>query len=95
MLYKKLEKAKNIVNAKTVEEFDFWLATIPMSVQNNITISLVAKRLNVKITEAKALLKYAEKERILESHYLVVCPNNKCKVVINNNVSLPELYDII
>ena len=95
MLYKKLEKAKNVVNAKTVDEFDFWLATIPISIQNNITISLVAKRLNAKITEAKALLEYAEKEKILESHYIVVCPNDKCKAVINNNVSLPELHDII
>lgn len=75
MFYKQFLKIIDLLNPEFVEKFDYWLATLPKKDQKNITASVVSSRLEVKYSLAEAILKYAEKEHILEKYYLVKCPD--------------------
>lgn len=75
MFYKQFLPIIDALNPDFVEKFDYWIATLPTNNQKNITASLVSSRMQVSYTQAEAILKYAEKQRILEKYYLVKCPD--------------------
>ena len=75
MFYSQFSKITDLLNPEFVENFDYWLATLPQNNQKNITASVVASRLGVKYSLAEAMLKIAEKQKILERYYLVKCPD--------------------
>lgn len=75
MFYKQFSTIIDILNPEFVENFDYWLATLPRNNQKNITASAVSSRLGVKYSLAEAILSFAEKQRILEKYYLVRCPD--------------------
>ena len=122
MFYKQFSTIIDILNPEFVENFDYWLATLPrrnqknitevVSIfvssisssaltfikyaglsslkisslspliemnfstniprrnQKNITASVVSARLEVKYSLAESILKFAEKQKILEKYYL-------------------------
>lgn len=95
MFYKQFSKITDSLNNEFIEKFDFWLATIPGNRQKNITISLISGKFDVPYSQAKLILEFCEKENILESYYLITCPNDECNAIIRSDVSLDELADII
>ena len=66
MFYEQFSKITNLLNPEFVERFDCWLATLPSNNQKNITASSVAARLGASYTQAEEILKYAERQKILE-----------------------------
>ncbi len=92
MFYKQFLKITDILNPEFVENFDYWLATLPKNNQKNITASAVAARLGVKYSLAEAILKFAEKQKILDKYYLVKCPD--CDYTLDI-VTKDELADIL
>jgi len=74
MFYKQFLIITDLLNPEFVENFDYWLATLPRNNQKNITASVVSSRLEVKYSLAEAILKFAEKQGILEKYYLIRCP---------------------
>ena len=74
MFYKQFLEAKDVFNPEFVENFDYWLTTLPENNQKNITASVVSSRLGVKYMLADLMLKFAEGKGILEKYYLVKCP---------------------
>ncbi len=94
MFYKQFSKITNALNSDFVEEFDFWLSTLPDNRQKNITASLVAGKFNVTYSQADIILHFSEKEKILQAYYLVICPNEECSMIIRES-TLDELSDIL
>lgn len=75
MFYKQFLKISEALNPEFVEEFDFWLTTLPQNNAKVITASIVSSRLAVSYSQAEIILQFAEKEHILEKVYLVKCAN--------------------
>lgn len=75
MFYTQFSKITDVLNPVFVENFDFWLATLPKGNQRNITASDVSSRLGVKYSLAEAILSFACNEGIIEKYYLVKCPD--------------------
>ena len=92
MFYKQFSKIIDILNPEFVENFDYWLATLPRNNQKNITASTVSSRLEVKYSLAEAILKFAESQKILEKYYLVRCPDCDYNLEI---ISKNEVADIL
>ena len=92
MFYKQFSTIIDILNPEFVENFDYWLATLPRRNQKNITASVVSARLEVKYSLAESILKFAEKQKILEKYYLIKCPD--CDFPIDT-VTKDELADIL
>ncbi|MDE5781493.1 MAG: hypothetical protein K2I03_08455 [Lachnospiraceae bacterium] len=92
MFYKQFSTIIDILNPEFVENFDYWLATLPRNNQKNITASAVSSRLGVKYSLAESILKFAEKQNILEKYYLVKCPD--CDFTIDT-ITKEELADIL
>lgn len=92
MFYSQFSKITDLLNPEFVENFDYWLATLPQNNQKNITASVVASRLGVKYSLAEAMLKFAEKQKILERYYLVKCPD--CDYNLET-ISQDELADVL
>lgn len=92
MFYKQFSEITDILNPDFVDSFDYWLATLPKNRQKNITASMVSAKLEVKYSLAEMILKYAEKQKILECYYLIKCP--ECDNVINI-VDKEELSEIL
>ena len=92
MFYKQFLTITDILNPEFVENFDYWLATLPRNNQKNLTASVVSARLGVKYSLAESILKFAEKQKILEKYYLVKCPD--CDYPIDT-VTKDELADIL
>lgn len=82
MLYKQFLEITDKLNEEFVSNFDYWLATLPTNSQENITASLVARKMEVSYSQAEAILSYAEKKGILERYYLAICPNDDCGAYI-------------
>lgn len=78
MFYKQFLEITDKLNPEFVSNFDYWLATLPTNCQENITASVVSRRMEVSYSQAEAILSYAEKKGILEKYYLVTCPNDNC-----------------
>ena len=92
MFYKQFLKVIDILNPEFVENFDYWLATLPRNNQKNITASIVSSRLGVKYSLAEAILNFSEKQKILEKYYLVRCPD--CDYSLRA-VTKDEIADIL
>lgn len=92
MFYTQFSKIIKLLNAEFVEEFDYWLATLPAINQKNITASAVSARLGVKYSIAETILTFAEKEHILEKYYLVKCPDCDCNLA---SISQSELANYL
>ena len=92
MFYKQFSTIIDILNPEFVENFDYWLATLPRNNQKNITASAVSSRLGVKYSLAEAILGFAEKQKILEKYYLVKCPD--CDYNLDS-ITKDELAEIL
>lgn len=92
MFYKQFLKVIDILNPEFVENFDYWLATLPRNNQKNITAYIVSSRLGVKYSLAEAILNFSEKQKILEKYYLVRCPD--CDYSLRA-VTKDEIADIL
>ena len=77
MFYKQFLKIIDILDKSFVEEFDFWLATLPERIAKTISVSTVASRFEVKYSAANAIINFAEKEGIL-----IVAKNLKFLMII-------------
>lgn len=91
MFYKQFLAITDILNQEFVENFDYWLATLPVRNSRNITASVVSTRLSASYSQAEAILKYAEKQGILERYYLVKCPTCNYNLAIITQEDIAEL----
>ena len=92
MFYKQFSTIIDLLNPEFVENFDYWLATLPRNNQKNITASVVSSRLGVKYSLAESILKFAEKQNILERYYLVKCPD--CDYNLDT-ITKDEIADVL
>lgn len=92
MFYKQFSKIIDVLNPTFVENFDFWLATLPKHNQSNITASVVSSRLGVSYSLAEAILSFACDEGITEKYYLAKCPD--CDSVLEI-IDVGELVDFL
>lgn len=92
MFYKQFLKITDIFSSEIVEEFDYWLATLPSNRRKHITISTVSATLGISYTIAEKLLQYAEEQNIVEIHFIVKCPD--CESVLEV-CQKEELADIL
>lgn len=92
MFYRQFSAITDILNPDFVEEFDYWLATLPQRSKKNITVSVVSARLGVSYSLAESILKYAEKQKILDKHYIIKCPD--CNNILEK-VSQDELAEAL
>ena len=79
MFYKQFLKIIDTLDESFVEEFDFWLATLPERLAKTISVSAIASRFEVKYSTANAIVNFSEKEGILRKRYLVICGNEECQ----------------
>ena len=79
MFYKQFLKIIDVLDESFVEEFDFWIATLPERLARTISVSSVASRFEVKYSAANAIMTFAEKEGILKKRYVVICDNEECQ----------------
>lgn len=79
MFYKQFLKITNILDERFVDNFDFWLTTLPERDSQTISVSAVAARFEVKYALAEAIVKFAENEGILKKRYIVMCANEECQ----------------
>ena len=64
MFYKQFLKIIDILDKSFVEEFDFWLATLPERIAKTISVSTVASRFEVKYSAANAIINFAEQIKL-------------------------------
>lgn len=91
MFYRQFLKIIDELNPNFVEKFDYWLATLPINNQRNITVSIVSSQLGVKYESAEYILKFAEKQGILEQYYLVKCPDCNYNLAKIEKKEIPEM----
>ncbi|WP_195603722.1 hypothetical protein [Clostridium tyrobutyricum] len=79
MFYPKLLKIKKELNfaEDLIDEFDKWLAFLPDSENNVITVGKVSTKFNIDYTIAEGLLDKLCNEGILEERFIILCP--KCE----------------
>lgn len=75
MFYKQFLKITEVLDPDFVNDFDYWLATLPVNNQKNITASFVSAKFGVKYAVAESILRYTENVGILKKYYLVKCPD--------------------
>lgn len=92
MFYKQFSKVTEALNPEFVENFDYWLTTLPSNNKANITPSVVSSRLGVSYSQAESILLFAEREHILDKHYIVRCPVCDC---VLESISVNELADVL
>lgn len=91
MFYKQFLEITDVLNSDFVEDFDYWLATLPRNRQKNITASMIAAKFDVNYSLAEFILKYAEEKKILERYYLVKCPECDDTLAVVSNNELAEI----
>ena len=91
MFYKQFLEITDVLNSNFVEDFDYWLATLPRNRQKNITASMIAAKFDVKYSLAELILKYAEQQKILEHYYLVKCPECDDTLLIITENAVAEI----
>lgn len=91
MFYKQFLTITDIFNEQFVENFDYWLATLPTNNKKNITASVVSSRLDVSYSLAEAILKFAEKQGILERYYIAKCPECDFILAVITKDEIPDL----
>lgn len=84
MLYKQFSTITNGLDIDFVEEFDFWLATLPRNKEDNITVSSVASRFGVPFSLAKYILEFSCDEKIMDKHYLIKCSDEDCEMALES-----------
>ena len=94
MFYKQFLKITAKIGLDFIEEFDYWLATIPDSKQGNISSSLISAKFNVPYSLADFILNFAENEGVLEKYFLVCCPNDECGLYLKK-VEIDELANVL
>lgn len=94
MFYKQFLTIIDILNPEFVESFDYWLATLPVRNQKNITASVVSTRLEVSYSQAEAILKFSEAQGILERYYLVKCPECDYNLAIVSKDEIAEMLTV-
>lgn len=92
MFYKQFSKIIDVLNPTFVDNFDFWLATLPRNHQKNITASVVSSRLGVAFSMAETILAFACNEGILQKYYLAKCP--ECDSVLET-IEVGELAAVL
>ena len=92
MFYKQFSKIIDILNPTFVDDFDFWLATLPKNHQKSITASAVSSRLGVRYSLAETILSFACEEGIVEKFYLAKCPD--CDSVVET-IEVGELTNYL
>ena len=101
MFYEQFSKITNLLNPEFVERFDCWLATLPSNNQKNITASSVAARLGASYTQAEEILKYAERQKILEKEFLMLYselglqPKNIYELMENTGLKYEKLVEML
>lgn len=60
MFYKELLEIQS-VDAAVVENFDFWLATLPKKSQKEISVSMVSTQVGIDLATAKQLIEFWQK----------------------------------
>jgi hypothetical protein len=91
MFYKQFIPIIDILNPEFVEKFDYWLATLPISDQRHITASIVSSRLAVSYSQADAILKYSEKQGILQKQFLIKCPDCNSTLEVITKDEIPDI----
>lgn len=91
MFYKQFLKIIEL-NKDFVEEFDYWLTTLPKHLQKNITASAVSSRMEVSYSVADTILEFSFREGILNKHYLIKCP--VCGTIIGL-LNKEEIIDVL
>ena len=97
MFYKELLEIQS-VDAAVVENFDFWLATLPKKSQKEISVSMVSTQLGIDLATAKQLLEFCKKHGILDMYCKVSklwhgYSNRKGSVIFDSDASDP-LYQV-
>lgn len=94
MLYKQFSKITDAGLKDFAEEFDYWLGTLPVKRQKNITISLVSSIFDIQYKVAEKILEFCEKEKILKKYYLVECPNADCESILKE-ITFDEIASVL
>ena len=78
MFFQKLEKLKDNNKLKKIsdiiDQFDFWLATRPKSYKDMLTPEQFAEFEEVIIEISQKLFEEAEKLKVIEKRYVLMCP---------------------
>lgn len=99
MLYKELLEIQS-VDDTVVENFDFWLTTLPKKAQQEISVSMVSTQLGIDLATAKQLLEFWQKA--WHFGYVLHCKvsklwhgysNRKGSVIFDSDASDP-LYQV-
>ena len=90
MLYKELLEIQS-VDDTVVENFDFWLATLPKKAQKEISVSMVSTQLGIDLATAKQLIEFCKKHGILDMYCIAKCPN--CGMAIR--IEKHQLFSIL
>lgn len=95
MFYKKLSEFKESSDlenvGKVLEDFDFWLATLPRHNRKNITASMVSARLDINYMLADIFLRYAKDKGILQQGFLVRCSECDYSLGRISKEQIPEI----
>jgi len=89
MFYKQFLKITDVLNSSFVENFDYWLATLPKNNQKSITASLVSAKFGVKYSFSEFILDFAEKQGILDVRILM---NNNTEINIEIQLSYLRVW---
>lgn len=81
MFYNIFSKVPKELNEEYIKSFDYWLATLPVIAQKNITATSISGQLGGTILQAECMLEFLEKNSIVSKHYLVKCP--KCGEILD------------
>ncbi len=90
MFYKELLEIQS-VDAAVVENFDFWLATLPKKSQKEISVSMVSTQVGIDLATAKQLIEFCKKHGILDMYCIAKCPN--CGMAIR--IEKDQLFSIL
>lgn len=94
MFYKQFLQLIDAVDIQFLNEFDFWLATLPDNQAQNISVSSVAARFEVGYSLAEIVIAYAYNNKILEKKYMILCSNQECEMpyqVVTGDELVPVL----
>lgn len=95
MFYKQFLEITEVLNTKVVEEFDYWLTTLPQNSSQHIRVSTVSAILEVQYSVAEILVRFAYKKGILKQTYLIVCPNEECSLPYETIDNADEMVKIL
>lgn len=95
MFYKQFLEITDVLNKKVVEEFDYWLTTLPRNNSQHIRVSTISSILDVQYSIAEILVQFAYKKGILKQTYLIICPNRECELPYETIDSADDMIEIL